>query len=65
MKKAYTKPVVKLVNFEYDTQVAAESTVYCDQAWTRMTTAKPAMRTVLCERCDSDLIWINTLDPWS
>ncbi len=65
MKKHYSKPVFKYVDFNYDTQVTATSTVYCDQGWTRMTTLKPEMRTAYCTRCDSDLIWINQVDPWA
>jgi len=59
MKREYKKPMAKLVDFNYDTQVTATSVVWCDQGWTRMTTAKPQMRTTFCAKCESDLIWIN------
>lgn len=63
MKKTYKKPVVKFVDFQYDEQIAATSTpVYCDQGWTLMTTLDPRGT---CKRCDSDLIWLNEVQPWS
>lgn len=65
MKKAYRKPMAKMVNYSYDEQVVAGSqTKYCDQGWTRMTTLKPQMRTTYCDRCESDLIWIDSTSPW-
>ena len=64
MKKAYQTPKAKMVDYKYDEQVTASSTVYCDQGWTRMTTLKPQMRSVACNRCDDDLIWLNEVSPW-
>ena len=57
MKKAYKKPMVKMVNYSYNEQVVASSEA-CDQGWTKMPTSKPKMR-VDCDRCFSDMIWIN------
>lgn len=57
-KKAYKKPLVRMVNYCYDEQVVAASQP-CDQGWTKMTTSKPKMKTVDCDRCFSDMIWIN------
>ena len=65
MKKVYRKPMAKMVNYSYDEQVVAGSKPkYCDQGWTRMTELKPEMRTEMCSRCDSDLIWLNSTSPW-
>lgn len=58
MKKTYQQPKAKYINFEYDTQIAAAS-YSCDQGWTKKTTDRPEMRTAFCDRCFSDLIWLD------
>lgn len=62
MKKEYRKPVVKYVDFRYDTQVTATSVRYCDQGWTLGTTLNP---TGTCAKCHDDLIWLNEVNVFS
>lgn len=66
MKMAYKKPMVRMVDFCYNDQVTADSTRYCDQGWSLMTTLDPRFNdgAEACKRCDSDLIWLNELAPW-
>ena len=65
MKKMYRKPMAKLVDFEYDTQVKAESfEIECDQGWTKKTSKKD-IASGECIKCITDEIWFNTTSPWA
>jgi hypothetical protein len=59
MKKAYEKPEVKKVNFEYTKVVATSG--YCDQGWTQQTTQNPNAE---CPKCYEKLIWIGSTNPF-
>lgn len=59
MKKAYKKPMVKMVNYCYNEQVVAYSEE-CDQGWTKKTTSTPQMRTY-CDKCYSTVIWVGKI----
>lgn len=59
-KRTYKKPMAKMISYCYNEQVVAYS-MDCDQGWTKKTTSTPQMRTTYCDRCFSDLIWINQL----
>lgn len=60
MKKTYKKPMVKMVNYCYNEQVVAYSDE-CYQAWTKKTTSTPQMRTTYCDKCFSDVLWVDKL----
>lgn len=63
MKKSYQKPEMKKVSFSYEQAVVASGgPSYCDQGWTKSTTADPNAE---CDKCNNDQIWIGSANPFS
>lgn len=62
MKKAYTKPETRKVNFQYTKVMASSGGSYCDQGWTKATVLIP-WPTEACSKCYDEFIWIGSTAP--
>lgn len=65
LKKAYRRPMIKKVDFQYDVQVTAESGGYadCDHASTKKTGRKMGT-SAECAWCNDETIWVGSTDPF-
>ena len=58
MKRTYTKPEARKINFQYTKVMAASG--YCDQGWTKATVLIPWID---CSKCYEEFIWVGSTAP--